>query len=363
FDIEHDLAQDFVNISLFKIVGLYANFTERFIENDQIETYENDDINALEIKFYYAISGGYGSYYFDSVEIPLNHTAMVSQLELDGSYLIQYSKDLQSIYDYIGTSSFDIYVSISQTGDNSNYISYVLLDNFEYICDEHIVEMYDRMPLDKYGDFDVAAAINTPHWVQLFSKPFVDGLYGESPFDLLDNSEITVSLDGLPNSTLASLEVDNGDYSLSYLTSSETISVNSDNFYMIPNLGLYTDAYDLEEPIYQDGYVDLFYGAGTDVNGEQFFDEIISMDYEDGTVEDYASIISGGVPTSWENSFSLTDQFLTTQEIFVSGEILYHQLFDLTGDIIEVSELTEIFGTISGAYFGLQIPNEVSIST
>ena len=363
---------------------------------DQINNTQVTDINTLSIKFYFAATGSYGSYYTDSNEVPLNYTDMQPDLE-SGSYLIHYNKDLQSIFDAFGfgsssiapeptyiydddgniigqsrqpssqpiiSSGLDIYISISQVGNNPNFIPYIIFEQFDYLCDEHFVEMYSRMPLDKERDLDVSAVINTPHYFQILSRPFIDGTgYGDSPFDLLNGSEITVALEGLPYSSLVALDGSSGDYRFNYLGTMETLPINAENYYMIPNLALFTDVYNTDEVIYQDGFVNLYYGSGTEVKGEHDYFKRIYMDYKGSGVDDYESSVNGsGIPDSWEDMFNITDQFLSTQEIRVSGSVLYHQLFDLTTDYIDNSELENILDDITGVYFGVQIPDEVSIA-
>ncbi|MHA2254091.1 MAG: hypothetical protein ACXAD7_27310, partial [Candidatus Kariarchaeaceae archaeon] len=353
-------------LELYNLPLLYApeiNLTIKLdpVILDQIDNFA-DENNIFELNFYYVSSGGYGSYYTDTVEIALNYSAMEPDFETDGSYQIHYNKDLQGLYEAFGTGSMDMYVSIAQSDNDSNYISYILLEQFDYLCDEHLVEMYARMPRDNDGDLDVTAVINTPHFYSILSRPFIDDVYGESPFDLLNNSEVTVSLEDLPYSSLVALEGESGDYSFDYLGTTETLPINAENYYMIPNLGLFTDAYDIDEVIYQDGTVNLYYGSGTQVSGEEDYNDRIYMEYEDGEIDDYESVISGGVPASWEDSYNITDQFLSTQEITVSGTVLYHQLFDFGNDVIEKNELEDILGVITGAEFGFQLPDEISIA-
>ncbi|KKL71812.1 hypothetical protein LCGC14_2091170, partial [marine sediment metagenome] len=353
-------------LELYNIPLLYApelNFTFVLdpIVMDQINNFKGADINTLSIDLYYVVSGGYGSYYTDSIEVPLDYIEMEPDLE-SNNYFIHYSKDLQGIYEAFGAGSLDIYISISQTGSSLNYIPYIILEQFDYMCDDHLIEMYSRMPVNSDGDLDVAAVISTPHWISIFSKPFVPGVYGETPFDLIDGSEVTVALQDLPYSSLVSLQGVNDVYNFDYLGTRETLPVNSENFYMIPNLGIFTDAYDTEEVIYQDGFVNLYYGSGTNVRGEHQYNKRFDMAYESTAYDDYESNIVSEVPTSWEDNFNLTEQFLTTDKIDVSGTVLYHQLFNLDTDALDYDELSSILGNITGAYFAVQIPDEISIA-
>ena len=354
-------------IELYQLPLLYApeinaSFVLDPIITNQIQNYFTTEVNNLKIQFYYVASGGYGAYYTDSIEIALNYTELEADL-IDEAYTILYNKDLQGIYDAFGTGNLDVYVSFSQVGNNSNYISYVIMEEFDYLCDEHLSEMYDIMPLDSEGNLDAQAIVNTPHFTGIFTNPLIDGTgYGESPFDLMEGTEVTVGIEDMIYSSLVSLDVEGGEYGFNYLGSMETFAVSSENYYQIPNLALYTDAYDLEETVYQDGFVSLYYGSGTESQGEYASDMRIYMDYEDAEVDDYYTSITSGVPDSWQDEFNITDQFLTTQEITVSGSVLYHQLFDLTNDVISSEDITEILEDIANAEFAVQLPDDVSIA-
>ncbi|KKL49630.1 hypothetical protein LCGC14_2313590, partial [marine sediment metagenome] len=158
-------------LELYNIPLLFApelNFTFVLdpVVMDQISNFQGTDVNTLTIDFYYVVSGGYGSYYTDSIEIPLDYLEMELELE-SNSYFIHYSKDLQGIYEAFGAGSLDIYVSISQAGSSLNYIPYIILEQFDYMCDDHFIEMYSRMPVNSDGDLDVDAVISTPHWISV----------------------------------------------------------------------------------------------------------------------------------------------------------------------------------------------------
>ncbi len=331
---------------------------------DIISNFEGSDHNTLNIDFYY-VSSGSSMYYSDSIEVLLDYSEM--QLDLESySYIINYDKDLQSLYEIFGKNTLEIYIRISQSGKNNNYIPYIILEKFDYLCDEHIVEMLSNKPINEEGNLDVAAILNTPHWFSIFTKPFVQGKYGETPFNLIDGSEITVEIENLPFSNLVSLNGSHDNYRLNYLGARETLPVNAENYYMIPNLGLFTDGYNTKETIYQDGFVNLYYGSGTNVQGEHEYNKQFYMDYEDAPYDDYESYRVNGEAISWEDSFELTNDLLTTNEIDVSGRVLYHQLFDITPltspDIIDSTQINTILNDVSGACFAVQIPDEVDIA-
>ncbi|KKN39526.1 hypothetical protein LCGC14_0742520 [marine sediment metagenome] len=128
---------------------------------------------------------------------------------------------------------------------------------------------------------------------------------------------------------------------------------------MIPNLGLFTEGYNIDEPIYQDGFINLYYGSGTEIDGERRYSNVISMTYDSVYSDNFDSWITNGVPDSWEDIFTITDKFLTTQSVDVTGDVLYHELFDLTNDILTQTEIEEILGSISEAKFAVQLNDSV----
>ncbi len=358
-------------LELYNIPLLYApevNFTFKLdpVVIDQINYFGN--FNNLTIDFYFVVDSGYTSYFTDTEIVALDYDELKFNLDSEGSYNIYYNKDLQSIYNTFGEDSIDIYIAISQVGVNDNYIPYIILEEFDYICDEHFVEMYDRMPNDGYGNLDVQSVIHTPHYFQIFSMPLRDNdvlfdYFPKSPFNLLNNSKITVGIKNLPYSSLVSLEVSES-YTFNYLGTSETLTVCDTNFNMIPNLGLHTAGYNIDEVIIQDGTVDLYYGSGSSPIGEKEYDYYIDMEHTDGqSPEDYYSTVLNGNMTSWQHIFNLTDTFLTTSEIRVTGTVFYHELFDLTSDIIGESEITDIFDEHDKHIeFGIELPENVSVA-
>ncbi len=351
-------------LELYQVPLLYApevNFT--FILDPMVMEQISgiDDYNTLEINIYYVVGNEYSTFYSDKIEVPLK--ASLTEPE------IHYNKDLQSIYDVFPEGSIDIKISFSQKGESSHYISHIILEEFDYICDEHLLEMNDRMPQLGYGELDIKAVINTPHYVQLFSKPFLDSeifpQFPDSPFDLIENSTVTVELENLPHSSLVSLDVRNRrDYRFKYKGITETIDVSEENFFMIPNLAIFTEAYNLRDTVIQSGYINLYAGTGTEVAGAQDHSDRIKIKKLDSTISNYDTYITAdGMASSWEDKYFITDEYLTTDKIDVSGSVFYHQLLDLNNDIIQGDTINEILGSTleQPAEFGIELPYDVSI--
>ncbi|KKL76179.1 hypothetical protein LCGC14_2047480, partial [marine sediment metagenome] len=272
-----------MNLPLLYSPEININFTFDEIILDLIETFGND-FNNLTIESKYITNDGYYEFYSDPLVIPLNYSEISADI-VNNLFTIQFNKDIQAIYDMVGADSVDIEITLYQEGDSPNFIPYVIMEDFVYLSDTHLVENYDRMPVDDDGNFDGRAAVNTPHYYQVFSEPFIDGIYGDSPFNLMEGAEVTVGLKNLPNTTLVSLD----NYNFNDLGDSNTLIVNNTNFYMIPNMGMFINTYNIDEPLYQDGFLDLYYGSGTEIDGEKQYTTSITMDYESGAVNDYQS--------------------------------------------------------------------------
>jgi hypothetical protein len=311
----------------------------------------------------------------DSYEIILDPTdiEIVCESGSNNSYSAIFSRDFTKVYDLLGPISVDVYITITQTGSNEQVIPYIIIEKMDYLCDSHLVEMYDNMPLDRQGELYLPAVINTPHYFQIFTLPLRDDeLYDYFPasaFNLIENSKITVSLSDLPYSTLASLDVSqHADYDLNLLGNATTLPVNDENFNMIMNLALFTDAYNIEETVYQQGYLNLFYGEGTEIDGEQYYTSQISMQPL-APINDYVSAIDNYDPTTWEATYEFTNKFISTNEIYVSGSVFYHQMFNIStnsSDIVAQEELAQIvdFDIFEqDVYFGISLPYYMDIES
>ncbi|MBD3211146.1 MAG: hypothetical protein GF311_00955, partial [Candidatus Lokiarchaeota archaeon] len=312
------------------------------------ETDIEDMVNDLVIEFSYLTNDGYYEYQSDPVVLSLNYSEIQLDIE-EGIYSIQYNKDLQKIYDMVGADNMDIRITISQRGNASRFIPYILLEQFDYLSDSHIIENFDRMPKDVNGNMDISSLTHTPHYFQLLSQNLLD-----EPFELLEDSQITIGLKNLPNTTLVSLENDQ----FTYLGDAHTHQLTPSNGYSIPNLGMFIDTYEIEEPLYQNGFVDLYYGSGTEIDGEKYYEIEIPMEARFSGIDNYESDIFNSVPTSWEDQFTFTTDFLTTDHITVSGEVLYHEIFDLTAgmdEYIPSAEIEAIFDEYEYIYFGIEL--------
>ncbi|RLI93951.1 MAG: hypothetical protein DRO90_02835, partial [Candidatus Altiarchaeales archaeon] len=361
FNASKDTTLKLYNVPLLFNPEINMTFYLDPIVLDLIESF-GSDFNNLTFNFKFITNDGYYEFYTDPLVIPLDYSSLVTGI-VDGSYAIHYSKDLQQIYDLVGPDNLDIEIRITQDGNSSNYIPYLFLEQFDYVSDTHVIELHDRMPKTPTGKMDVEAVFNTGHYYQIFSKPFMDTEFEESPFDLVEGSQVTIALTELPNSTLVSVDKIGDEFTLVKLGSQETIEVNSTNFYNIPNLAMFIDAYDIQETIYQDGYLDLYYGSGTSIEGETIIRKDITMVPANKYVKDYSSDINNNNPISWKAIYDFTDQFLTTYPISVEGEVLYHQLFDLDVDANDSSTMNSIIPHHEKFItFGLKLPEELDVS-
>ncbi|MBD3216618.1 MAG: hypothetical protein GF311_28645, partial [Candidatus Lokiarchaeota archaeon] len=363
---------EILSVPLLFAPELNLTFTMDEIITDYISTF-NGDFNNLTIEFKYITNDGYYEFVSDPYILPLNYTEMWYDLDPEehNSYYITYQKDLNAIYEMVGADTVDIVITISQQGESNHTIPYIILEQCDYLTDSHFVEMYDRKPLDKTGDFNTRSAINTPHYFQILSKPFRDSEayphFPDSPYDLMENSKITIGLKDLPNSTLVQLETMGG-YEFTDVGDSYTIDVNDANYNMINNLGFFTDLYNIDEPIYQQGYIDLYYGSGTEIDGSKIYTTELEMTPKSSIGNYYSNSANSPTAytysaTSWQSTFDFATQFLTTDEIYVSGEVFYHHLIDMTEDVISAAQMNEMFDNYEqNIQFGVELPSYLDIT-
>ena len=102
FDIGYDLDQDFVNLSVFKIVGLYANFTKKLIKNDLVNYSVVTDFSNNQITITDLISGDGTLNSFDLITIALNFTAgpisTSSQIVLSQHFNSSFLEDMEETF-------------------------------------------------------------------------------------------------------------------------------------------------------------------------------------------------------------------------------------------------------------------------
>jgi len=131
FELEYDFDQDFLNLSLFRIVGLYANFSEKFIDDDSTNYSVNFDVSAKTITITDLISTDGLLNEFDAITVVLNFThgpvSTKTKLYLSDSFNQSYLTNLEnSFYDYL-SGSFEYSVN---AGD------YLLVERAETIASD-----------------------------------------------------------------------------------------------------------------------------------------------------------------------------------------------------------------------------------
>ncbi|KKL88333.1 hypothetical protein LCGC14_1925760, partial [marine sediment metagenome] len=126
-------------LELYDLPLLYApevNLTFRIDEISLNQIEDATEFNILKIDFYFTMDGGY-SYIYETEELLLDYTnEILPYLEADDdSYIIHYNKNLQGLYEASSGDSFNIYISISQKGVGPDYLPYIILEQFDYLCD------------------------------------------------------------------------------------------------------------------------------------------------------------------------------------------------------------------------------------
>ncbi|TXT67761.1 MAG: hypothetical protein BAJALOKI1v1_10024 [Promethearchaeota archaeon] len=314
--------------------------------------------NILTIDFTYMDSNELYEFSSPSLELQLT-PSQLSSYEQGNSYIITYEQDLQALYEILGMDNIDISITISQEGDVNN-LPYLLMTQYGYLTDEYIIETHDSMPLDENGEPDYAAITTTPHFYQITSQDLT-----EAPFNLLSDSQITVALTNLSETELVSLNSDNGKIDFISHGTKKTFTLSEQQGNAVPNLALFINCYDIDMPQYQDGYLDLYYGSGTEVEGEKRSTSTISMTAI-GTWLNYRAKVEDNVILGWDSTYDFTDKFLTTDRITVSGKVFYHALANLSessDEYLNKIQMKEIFDSYTREIeFGIPLPEQYDIA-
>ncbi|MHA2101048.1 MAG: hypothetical protein ACW99A_20450, partial [Candidatus Kariarchaeaceae archaeon] len=114
FEVDYDFTQDFINLSLYEIVGLYANFSSTFIENNSIDYTISFDLTNKNITITDLNSADGLLNQFDLITVIVNYsygplssrTEIVLSNQFNQSYLFNIE---DTFYDYL-TCYFDYQV-------------------------------------------------------------------------------------------------------------------------------------------------------------------------------------------------------------------------------------------------------------
>ena len=113
FDFEYDLEPDFTNLSLYKVVGLYPNFTQEVIVDDDINYNIEFDLTSKNVTVFDLNSADGLLDQFDSITVMLNFTfgpvSTLTQVSLSNNFNQSFITDIEAtFYDGIH-GSFDYF--------------------------------------------------------------------------------------------------------------------------------------------------------------------------------------------------------------------------------------------------------------
>ncbi len=255
-----------------------------------------------------------GESYFDYVTIDSS----------SGEQEFDFEINLQPIYAVEGYTTFDIDIDFLSYGDNLYTLQYILFDTFELTSDDRILQISDKSMLDENGELNAGIIINTAHYAQIFT----DNLY--DAYGIIDDSWLTLSVEGFNGfADLVNLyrneqeEIVFGDV----LNNEHYFqSLEDDDRRLVDSMGLHLNAYDLELPEYFEGEVNLYAGKGTYTYGEVYEEKEYSM----GWNNDFEIDVNSFDHNTFNSQFELSSLPLTTQYMYVVGELYLHHRIDIS---------------------------------
>ena len=288
-----------------------------------------------------------GESYFDFVSIDPS----------TGENRFDFEISLQPIFATKGYTTMDVEIDFLSHGDEPRILQYLILDSFNLTADDRILQTVSKPMINADGEFDVDSVINTANYIQIFTDRL------DEAYDMIDGRWLTLAVEGFDGyGELVELYKDQ-DSNLAF----EKQPDNEHQFQCLEDKdrrltgswGLHLDAYDLELPEYIEGEINLYAGKGKHPYGEVYVsDREYGMNW--GTIDDdYTVNVNAFDPQAQDDynseNFPLSDLPLTSQAIFVEGELYLHHLIDLDNlaNIIKT-------GLDPGVQFAVAIPSFTS---
>ena len=256
-----------------------------------------------------------GESYFDYVDI----------VPTSGENEIDFEISLQPIYATIGYTTFDVQIDFLSYGDNPNIVPYVIISSFNLTADDRILETVSKPRVDSEGNLQVSTIINTQNYAQIFTDRLTDA------YDVVDNAWFTIAVEGFNGyGDLVELYRDEND-DLAFETQED------DQFYfqcleendrrLVDSLGFHLNAYDLELPEYIEGEVNLYAGKGNNTYGDEYISDLeFTIDWR----QDYVVDVNNFDEDTFNENFVLSELPLTSDGIFIEGELYLHHKIDIT---------------------------------
>ena len=272
-----------------------------------------DDLRPVLATFTFTTEDGES--YFDFVNI----------IPTTGENEINFEISLQPIYATVGYTTIDIEIDFLSYGDNPNTMPYIIFDSFELTADDRILETISKPRVNSEGNLDVSSIISTPNYMQIFTDRLTDA------YDVVDNAWFTIAVEGFNGyGDLVKLYRDEND-DLAFETQEEGEfnfqCLESHDRRLIDPLGFHLNAYDLELPEYIEGEINLYAGNGTYAYGDVYVeDEQYNINWGD----DYVVDVDTFDADAFNEEFFLSDLMLTSDTLFVEGELYLHHKIDIT---------------------------------
>jgi hypothetical protein len=267
----------------------------------------------------------------------------------EGQNEIDFEINLQPIFALKGYTTFDIAIDFVHTTNRLYNMQYVILKSFNLTSDDRILQTVSTPIVNKDGSLDVLNILNSPNWVQIFTSPL------HQAFDVLDDSWLTIAVEGFNDyGELVRLNKNGEDILFNPQANNEYFfqSLEQNGRILTESLGFYLNATDLKTPEYVEGEVNLYKGKGAHMYGEVYeYDREMSMNWQ---YSDYTADTSTFDASDYNSdNFFITERPLTSNYMYVEGEVYMHHRFDLTNTSQVITT-----GLPSGVEFAVIIPNE-----
>jgi len=232
--------------------------------------------------------------------------------------------NLKPIYALTGYTTIDIDIEFLSYGDKHNAIPYLIFDTFELTANDIMLETISKPQVDSESNLNVENIINLPNYVHILSDRLSDA------YETLDNAWLTLAAEGFN---------DYGQLVKLYRDSTDKLQFEvqeNNEFYfrslpehdrrLVDPIGFHLNAYDLEQPEYLEGEINLYAGKGKHQFGEVYEGDkqfIMDWNYNDFTV-DFDTFDAN------QYNYFLSELPLTSQDLFVEGQLYLHHRINIS---------------------------------
>ncbi|GAH68133.1 unnamed protein product, partial [marine sediment metagenome] len=247
----------------------------------------------------------------------------------EGKNAYGFNINLQPIYAVKGYTTIDIAVEFMSFTNRTDSLQYIIINKFNLQSDDIILKTVDKPATDRRGKFDVKRFLNSNHWIQIFTADLKD------TYNVPDGSWMTIGVEGFDGfGELRKITQDLDTKEISFTSQGveynfQSLASDNGDRRLVDSIGFHLDCYDIEEPLYLEGLVNLYKGKGMHYDGAT---EVQNKEYAmNWPYDDYVIDIDSFDASEYNSeNFFLSKTPITDGAIYIDGSIYMHHRINIS---------------------------------